>query len=501
MFFKEGSTFPPDEWTYWFDKYQEWGSWYSGEIQNLLAYYSTKLLGPNLNSNLFWCKLDLQERAEAIHFPIAGDIASMSSNLLFSEAPKLIYEENNKAGERIKYFLEDNGFINQLLEGAELNAAFSGCFLKLDIDTRLSKLPLLSVITPMNAFPTFLRGRLWEVLFYREVKTQKDSIYRLFENRKRTSDGSGYIVEYKLYKGGEGKLGYSVDLNSIEEVASLNLKDIVHNNVNGLGVVYVPNMRPNKLVPGSSLGINDYHACISLMDSLDFAWTSWIRDIELGMGQIFVDEELLQREDTGAFGTDKSILNAFSKLQKCFLSLNMSNYRMAGSNVKPIDVVQFEMRVEEHVKSCAEMTKQIINMSGYSLSTFGFDTDGRAESGTALRIRERKSWLTREKKGRYWQPAIVGLLLQMQQLDNSINTVYYNPEIVGVEIEDSIIIDVKEQSETVRNLEQAKAVSTMVKVKMLHPEWNNEEIEAETSRILDESGIGGETFNTFNEET
>jgi len=502
MFFSEGSTFPPEEWAYWYDKYAEWASWYSGDSDELLKYYSCKLSNLNIESNMFWAKLDIQERADAIHFPIAGDIAGMSSNLLFSEAPRFGYEKDNKAGERIDAFMTENGFLNILLETSELTASLSGAFLKLDVDKRLSELPLLSVITPNNAFPTFLRGRLWEILFYREVKSDKSNIYRLFENRKRTSTGDGYMVEYRLYRGSEGKLGHVVDLNSIDETASLNLQDTIHTKVNGLGVVYIPNMRPNKLVPGSSLGINDYQGCISLMDSLDFAWTSWVRDIELGMGQIFVDEEILRREETSAYGAEKSILNSFSKFQKCFMKLNLGSYRMAGSNTKPIDIVQFEMRVDEHMASCDYMCKQIINMAGYSLSTFGFDEGGRSESGTALRIRERKSWLTREKKSRYWQPVIMDLLLQMQQLDNSVNTIFYDPEIVTVEMEDSIAVDAKEQSETVRNLEQAKAISTLTKVKLLHPDWDEKAINEEVDKILDESGVGGETFNnTFNAET
>jgi len=55
--------------------------------------------------------------------------------------------------------------INNLLEGAEISSALSGCFLKLDIEPELVKIPILSIVTPMQCFPTFWRGRLWEVLF------------------------------------------------------------------------------------------------------------------------------------------------------------------------------------------------------------------------------------------------------------------------------------------------------------------------------------------------
>lgn len=490
-FLKEGSNFPPDELSFWFNKYNEYSAWYSGSTERLVEYYSCKTLNPFSEKAIFWARLENEERENAIHMPLASDIASMSAKLLFSESPEFIYDNEVESGENIYDFIEENGFNNLLLEGAEIASAIGGCFLKLDIDLRISRLPILSIITPMQAIPSFLRGRLWECLFFREVKAErnKDIVYRLFENRKNTIDGKDLIIEYRLYKGTSNKIGYVIDLNSIEETESLNLKDTILRNVNSLGAVYIPNMKPNRLQLGSSLGINDFSGCIPLMDSLDLAWTSLVRDIELGMGQIFVDEELMQREEQNIFGTEKTLLNQFSKFQKCFMKLNFSNYKMGGENIKPIEIVQFEMRVEEHLKACEDLTKQIVNQCGYSPSTFGLDIQGRAESGTALRIRERKSFLTREQKSRYWQTQIKSLLIMMQQMSNiSLNK--FNKIIdVNIELEDSIIVDSSEQSNTIKNLDQARAISTLIKVKMLHPDWNNEQINEEVKRIQDEEGI------------
>lgn len=487
MFFKEGSSFPPAEWEYIQCKYNEFQAWYSGDTEQLLSYYANKVINPYSERALFWARLEAQERENAVHMPAAGDIAAMSANLLFAESPRFVYEKNTLSGDRLDKFIEENGFLNLLLEGAEISAALSGVFLKLDLDSRISDVPICSIINPIQAFPIFLRGRLWEILFYREVKTEKSGsiVYRLFENRKMLDEG-GFIIEFKLYKGTNDKIGSVIDLNSIEETASLNLKDSqLISKVEGLGVVYIPNMKPNRLIPGSSLGINDFNGCIPLLDSLDLTWTSLIRDIELGMGQIFVDEELLTKEEKNIFGTEKTVLNQFSKFQKCFVKLNFTNYKMGNENMKPIEVIQFEMRVDEHLKACENLFKTIVSQCGYSASTFGMDNDGRAESGTALRIRERKSFLTREKKSRYWIPAIKKLLLMAQQMDNALNNVYYEPQNISIEIEDSVIIDQSEQSVTIRNLDQARAISMYMKVKMLHPEWAEDEIQAEVKRIQD----------------
>lgn len=503
MFLKENSVFPPEDCFY--DKFKEWGVWYSGEREYLLNYYERCTILPMSEKSIFWAKVESKERNNMIHLPAAGDIASMSSNLLFSEAARITYDLKADYGDIITKLRTENGFDNYLLESSEVCAAFGGVLLKVDIDTRLSDLPILSSLTPLKFYPTFLRGRLWEVLMWREVRIDKDKdkVWRLFENRKRSNDGKDLIVEFKLFQGKFDNVGKEVSLNSINETAGLDLNDIELKNIYGLGAVYVPNVKPNKLAPGSPIGINDFNSSISLMDSLDATWSSWMNDIELGRGQIFIDEELIKRENA-LDGTNTSETyqdNSFSKFQRCFLSLNLSNYKMSNNNVKPIDVNQFEIRTEDHMKTCNDLVSNIVSMSGYSPNTFGIDTDGngRAESGTALRIRERKTFLTREKKSRYWQNAITDILTQSARMYfSSINkNVEVNNDEISVELEDSIVTDSKEMSETIRNLDTAKAVSTYMKVKMQHPDWKEEDINKEVSLINKETGsdLNNDTFD------
>jgi hypothetical protein len=284
----------------------------------------------------------------------------------------------------------------------------------------------------------------------------------------------------------------------------LGLEDVRYN-MPGLGCVYIPNMRPNRVLPGSSLGMSDFSGgVITLMDSLDFAWSSWMRDIELGMAQIIVDEELLERPEGGLITQDTPSARArFNKFQRAFIKLSMTPWRIGGEGgIKPIEQVQFDIRVDEHLKTCESLYFQIVSQCGYSPQTFGVVEYGRqTDSGTALRIRERKSLLTREKKSRYWQPALWDLLWQMQLLDVvSGLSPSYTPQEVDVELQDSVITDEREQSETLRNLDQARAISTYQKVKLLHPDWDEEDVEAEVKRILDDQGAGPMPFFEEKEE-
>lgn len=471
----KNNNWPPEDWKPHYNIFDELAVWYSGDADRLLKYYSKSF--PDTQMGYYWSMLEAGERREAVHLPLAGDIASMSANLLFSETPDIQFNKDSKIGKRIQGFIEDNGFINLLLEGAEMSAALSGLFLKLDYDKTLSEHPLLTIRTPANAFPEFRSGRLYSVLFHRVVKEDSAGAqWRLFEKREVVNGQLN--ITYKLYKGAVDKLGREVELNSITEVQQLGLVDEVLA-MPALGCIYIPNMRPNRMFPGSAIGEGDYRACIGLMDSLDFVWSSWMRDIELGLAQLLVDENLLES-------------GKFNKLQRIFVKLNMDAARLGSEGkYEPIKDVQFDIRTEDHMKTCDQLMRQIIGMCGYAPQTFGLVEYGQQrDSGTALRIRERKSLLTRQKKERYWIPELTRLFEQMQMMDGIKKGSKYTPEEVTIVPQDSIIQDDKEKAEVVQLLDSAKAASTLIKVKLMHPDWGEKEIEEEVERIRKEQGFG-----------
>jgi hypothetical protein len=490
-FLRENSPFPPVDWAFYYDKMEEWATWYSGEADYLVKYYTTKAYS-EFENNVFWARMQYEERITAIHNPLAGSIAEMGAKLLFSESPRIQFNKTSLSGKRFDECLKGINLNSLLLESAELAGAMSGIFLKIDIDTNLSNQPLLSSVCPQQAFPIFYRGELYQLLTFREClrieKNGMTTVYRLFEHRKIVNKNC--VIEYKLMKGKPDNVGKEVENSEIEETAEMDLSPITITNLQGLGAVYIPNLKPNKLLPGSDIGINDFNSSIPLLDSYDEAWSSWIRDIELGMGKIFVDEELLNKSKDSYTGESKSYLEKFNNFSSCFIKLNMDSYKFdGGSSANPINPVQFAMRTDEHSKNCNSLSSEIIQRCGYSPQTFGLDNEGRAESGTALRIRERASFLTREAKSRYWITGLNKLFKQYQIIDKSIFNKTSDIENISIELEDSIISDAKEISEILQNLNNATAISTYLKVKMQHPDWEEKEILNEVDNINKDNGI------------
>ncbi len=453
----------------------EWMIWYSGVPERIANYYDEFLntFSPRGGAQnvKFWGNQNSEQNNDFVHLPIAGDVAAVSANLLFSEPPEIETTQT-----RLEEALEENKFGQRIVHAAEISAAAGGVYLKVDTDQSQSEYPIVSIRYPDSAIPEFMpNGDLKAIKFHR-VFVEEDKMYRLYEERKIDN---GLKVEFVLRRVKDGKDGKRVNLNETEETK--NLKPAYYPNYDRLGVVYIPNMLPNKQFPKSHEGISDYASCISLMDSLDEAWTSWVNDVTLGQGRVFVDKEILTMENEKF---------RFDPYQRVLMKVDMSSANMGDGTNKPIESVQFDIRADDHLKTCQSLTEQIISLSGYSPQSFGMDINGQAESGTALRIRERKSMLTKQKKSRYWMYGIQDFLTQMQEIDIRSNlSGSYNVETPSVVLADSVVRDPREVSETIRNLSMAEAISTYAKVKRANEDWTEEQIEEEVKKIQQERGM------------
>ena len=75
----------------------------------------------------------------------------------------------------------------------------------------------------------------------------------------------------------------------------------------------------------------------------------------------------------------------------------------------------------------------------------------------------------------------------MQEIDvMSRLSTSYEAQRPSVSLADSVVKDPKEVSETIRNLDQARAVSQYMKVKLWNEDWTDEQIEEEVKRIRED---------------
>lgn len=471
---KEGMQWPPMDLQRY--KIKEHACWYSGDPEILANFYADndmndyfKLTHGTRNKNSFWRRQIKNHTDFFIHVPIANDIAETSAAFLFGESPLIRftgdgYDDNSQ--EELDKMLTSSGFFSKLLEGAETASAVGGVFIKLCWDTDISPYPIPVVVQPEDVFPEIKFGKLVgaDILAGAYCSDEEPSIvYRLFERYEKGK------IEYRLYQGSSDRLGKEVPLTAIDEY-----KDLVDGDKTPdiLCLAYIPNMLPNRLERRSVFGRSDLQGIESLMDALDETFSDWMADIQLAKGKIHIPADYLQKKDNEyKFNVDKMM---YVEIDADPTALN-----------EKLTATQFAIRSAEYEQTVLNLLDRIITSAGYSPQSFGLNISGRAESGTALNVRERKSFATTAKKQAYWEEPIKHLVKAMVAIYNEElgGHIVGDVETITVEFVDSVSNNLTEVSNAIKALSDAQAISTETKVRMAHPEWSDSQVEKEVQAI------------------
>lgn len=475
----EGMQWPPMDLERY--KMKEHSTWYSGEAELLANFYFDNDLQNYLqlnygtrNSNKFWARQIKNQSDFFIHVPVANDISETSSAFLFGETPLVRFnsdsEDMKDAQSTLDKMLTESRFYQKLVEGAEVSSAIGGVFIKIAWDSELSEWPIPVIAQCEQAFPEFKFGKLVKVTLVYDVSNDGSTVYRLAETITKGK------IENALYKGSSDNLGHKANLRECE--ATKDLKETV-DTADVMTCFYVPNMLPNKLNRQSPMGRSDYQGQETLMDALDEVFSAWMLDVQIARGKIHVPSGYIKELEGG-----KTKYNIDTMMYE---ELDVDPTAMTD----PIRATQFEIRSQQFEQTCLNLLDRIITSAGYSPQSFGLNIAGRAESGTALNVRERKSFSTTSKKQSYWEPAIKELVTSMCVIYNSfLGGNFTNDLEVNVEFMDSVSNNLTEVSNSVKTLSDAKAISTDTKVRMVHPEWTDEQVQEEVERILNDEQAG-----------
>ena len=460
------NPFPQIRWL-WQD-YERAAAWYSGDIKRLRA-----VSGNGKDS--FWRS---DERIK-LHVPIAADLASLSAGMIFAASPEITCE-HEQTQQRIADIMGKAGLYSIFLQAAELASVYGGVFLKWTWNKDADKFPRLIAVPADAGLPRFIGSKVAEIVFWNTVKEDENGgVWRLQEVYKP----NGHILS-ALMKGDKNNLGMEVSLNSIEETKGI-LPD-ANSGADCMLAFYVPNMLPNRARPYLPFGRSDFEGLYGLFDALDEAYSAMQRETRMTKTTVIVPAEYLRRRDA-IFDDDncKASDFVFSNGTGAFTALDIDSDRASS----PITVVNPEMRAESRISVCENLIRQILSLAGYSPQSAGIDVEGRAESGTALNVRERKSIRTTEVKKTFWWHAINDIIRAMLRLDKAVFKSGVNPEEeITVELPANNQPDISQLAEIVEQLERAGAASVETKVDMLHPEWSEEQCAEEVERIRSQHG-------------
>lgn len=517
----KNTVWPPQPMEPIFAHMNQWSAWYSNELSKLQDAYGggvaadstgffasdsggfkptigqrmqrffvgQRPLGPNRNTKL--------------PVPIAAMICQAVGDLLYADPPTFtvrVDTDNDGSGvpaktanptqERLNE-LADAGMYTMLARSAEVGAALGGSFLRVAWDKNVvPDRPFLDTVDADQALPEFQWGHLVAVTFWSVVATEGTKVWRHLERHELDSFGNGVIL-HGLYEGTAQRLGPQVGLNSRPETMALyNLTQATGGQVSslspGLCVEYVPNQGPNRLwrtdPVGRNLGRSSLDGVEHLMDQLAETMSDWMRARRAAKARVWYDKSLLGNPGPG---------------QGAIADLDQETYVGAAESIKgpnttmsdKLQVLQPKFDPTGYAATASALIEQILQLSGFSTQTFGMEKDTtRSIESTATEVeaRERLTFLTRGRFIRTQTPHLARILAKLLAVDKAI---FNTPNVdapIWVEFPDSVQESMLRLAQTVQTLFAAESASADERVRILHPDWNDDMWDSEVVKLRTE---------------
>ncbi|MER7078142.1 MULTISPECIES: phage portal protein [Bacteria] len=470
----------------------EWDAWYVGNPDGLAQLYGSSVPRTRPSQyrgglvgalgRFFWGRpTPAATRPARLHVPLASDIATASADLLFAEPPRLTVT-NPAAQDRLDAILHSPLVHSGLLEAAEVAAALGGVYLRVVWDADLAAHPVIDTVHADAAVPEWRWSQLTAVTFWSTVLEDGNTVWRHLERHE-----PGRIV-HALHAGSTTELGEQRDLR--EHPATAWAADVIDSTgaiatgTHRLTATYVPNLRPNRAWRGkpglAPLGRSDFDSVEPLFDAIDEAYSSWMRDIRLAKARLIVPTGYLDNNGPGAGAS-------FDDERELFTEINAVS---RGNSGPEITLSQFAIRVAEHRETVDELVRAALRSAGYSPATFG-DQDGDTSiTATEVNARERISERTRHKKALHWSAGLSQITAALLDIDRE---VFRGPgiaagDVPAVEFPPRSQPDPEALARTAETLYRAETASTEVRVRMVHPDWDETDVAAEVARIRSEAG-------------
>lgn len=427
-----------------------------------------------------------------LHIPIAADLCSTSAAVLLPDpaAFKLPTRDgvtlgNEQAQQRLDLTLNTAEHHARMLSAAEVCAALGGTYPRVVWNADVADHAWLDYVDADRALPEFVYGKLSAVTFWTVLEDDGANVVRHFERYEKGR------IQHGLYHGTLASVGHSIPLAAHPETKGIPANDEgwIATGTKFLAADYIPNasLNPKWRNKGQlrNLGRSDLTdpAVISLMDAIDETYTSLARDIRLAKGRIVVSDYLLDTHGPGKGAT-------FDLDQEVFAPVGgMPN------GAPMIEAHQFEIRVDEHLRTADAYLRQILMRVGYDPSTFGLQDNGAAMTATEVDSRDRRSTATHKAKSGLWKSGHGNVSRALVEIDAA---VFRTGALIGEPVEVSWPSAAREtdrqRAETVKMLEDARAVSTETKVALMWPAWDEDRRAEEVDRIKAEQQVAGDPF-------
>lgn len=401
--------------------------------------------------------------------PIPRLVSRASANLLFGEPAeyRAAKESDQAALDRI---VNDNMLDAEAHRAAMISSSEGEVWGRIIVDQSLLDVPIIEFVSRRQVIPHFQGRFCVAATFVSEWEESSSSVFRLFETYEAGA------VRSQLFAGTSSSIGDEVSLDSYSMTEGK--QPVVLTGIDRPLCAFIP----NSIDGDPTRGFADYRGLEERFLGLNEAATIGQENVRLsGKKRALLDAKYL-RNGRMPSGDD--------------IFIRSEAEGSLGDAGKPLQMLEYTFEAEQLSKWLDHLIDTTLLFGGVAPAAVGRSVDGGAISGTALKLKMAHSLIESAGKGRYTDAGLRRLLRFAAILDarSTFDGGFGRRREWSAPDEDSTVIrgdglphDDKEAAEWVALASGAEAISTEEKVRWLHPDWSQKQIDDEVGRIEDEA--------------
>lgn len=432
------------------------------------------------------------------HDTLPFDLSVLSADVLVGTPPKFTIhpedQKNAQAAEAVEALTGTDTFAASLHQAFRKCAGLGWMYARIRWDEHRLH-PWIEWVDPDQGMPIFTDGELSGVIFW-SIFERENKVYRLLE---RHTSGR---VEYELYDGKQDTLGHPVPVTEIKETEHLaNILDENSGFDTGtqlltaqmlVNVDQAPYWRRDPVL--RHLGMSDVAKGGDVWSALDQAWTDLAHEVDSARARLVIPQEWLDHKGAGNGMSFDWFRDVYSKPPS-----------LDADATPTMERVQFEMRVQQYLEDIQALKAKALSAVGWSAITFGADAQATGDmTATEIRARSTRTINTHRAKARQARAMLGQLLTVWQHIDADLNGGEKLTRPVDVSMADIVTDTEKDKAEKIGIYRAHGVASLEYSVRELHPEWGEEQVQAEVQAIREEQRMGepyDPLANTFLDST
>ena len=511
------STWPPAPWDKAQKAWREHEVLWIGDSAQIADFYGggrvipkTESTIPAVASSRFWAQpVPDGEIRTREHVGWAGDLTSLSADLLFAEPPRIAFDDESSAGDeaqkRLDLIANGDEAHAMMHEGAELTALHGASALTVRWDTEVAEHAWVAPTGADMVIPEFRNGRLIALTLFTE-HVDGGTVWRHLERHEK-----GRIL-HLLFKGTKQQIGKQRNLRDypateylagiateFDPKAGPNGANFFRTNTKKLTAAWWLNAPAKAWRRDGDLaeaGRSDLTPAVRILgDTLDEIYSSWIKDIRLSAARLLIPTSYLETDDDGGFAFDRG-----QELLRKVQAPNMANGTKLGDT---IEKVQFDIRAEAHERSSLAWWKRMLGTAGYG--ELDAETEGVQKTATEASFGQDSKQRTRDKKALYARPTLSQIYGACMAIDGQLFRGKGGGELddPDVRFPEQSQMDPLKEAQVISTLKAAGVMSVEIGVKAAHRDWEQKQVDEEVARIrkagaVDPTKLGA--TNPSNEE-